>query len=193
MMAGAYIVHEPNGYWETKREEIIEMEPELSQSEVEAKVKGLRDTLTRTIADVMAGSKNAGKFLSVVDIIDPISNTPQQWKIEPIEMNIDKYIDAQVKVSRIADSSTTSGLGLNPALANIIIDEKGDSGSQMLYALKIFFGADTQIPEDIILEPINDAIAINFPRKKNIRMGLYRQMINKEDNVTASQRTTNNM
>ena len=89
-------------------------------------------------------------------------------------MNIDKYIEAQAKISRIADSSTTSGFGLSPALANIIIDGKSDSGSQMLYALKIFYGADTQIAE-----------------KKGIFLGLYRKVINKEDNVTAADRPTN--
>ena len=106
-------------------------------------------------------------------------------------MNIDKYIDALTKISRIADSSTTSGLGLNPALANIIIDGKGDSGSQMLYALKLFYGADTQIPEEIALEAINDAIRINFPHKKGVFMGLYRKVINKEDNVSSGDRATN--
>ena len=111
----------------------------------------LKDELTEAIADVMAGKKNAGKFFSCVDFMDDLGHT-QSWKIEPIEMNIDKYIEAQAKISRIADSSTTSGFGLSPALANIIIDGKSDSGSQMLYALKIFYGADTQIPEEIALE-----------------------------------------
>ncbi|MEG0889498.1 MAG: hypothetical protein RSH25_13620, partial [Bacteroides sp.] len=143
-----------------------------------------------TIADVMAGKENAGKFFTCVDFVDPDGHV-QSWKIEPIEMNIDKYIDAQAKISRIADSSTTSGFGLNPALSNIIIDGKGDSGSQMLYALKIFYGADTQIPEEIALEALNDAIRINFPHKRGVFMGMYRKVINKEDNVTAGDRVTN--
>ena len=138
----------------------------------------------------MAGQKNAGKFFSCVDFVDEFGNV-QSWKVEPIEMNIDKYIEAQAKISRIADSSTTSGFGLSPALANIIIDGKSDSGSQMLYALKIFYGADTQIPEEIALEAINDAIRINFPNKKGIFLGIYRKVINKEDNVSASDRSTN--
>jgi hypothetical protein len=107
-------------------------------------------------------------------------------------MNIDKYISAQAQISRIADSSTTSGFGLNPALSNIIIDGKGDSGSQMLYALKIFYAADTQIAEDIIFEPVNTALKINFPHK-NLSMGIYRKAVNKEDNVTGKDRVTNNM
>ena len=129
----------------------------------------------------MAGKKNAGKFFTCVDFVDQDGNL-QSWKIEPIEMNVDKYISAQAEISRIADSSTTSGFGLNPALSNIIIDGKGDSGSQMLYALKIFYG-----------EALNDAIRINFPHKKGIFIGMYRKVINKEDNVTASERATNQM
>jgi hypothetical protein len=193
MMAGAYIIHEPSSYWEDRKMSLIEMYPEDTMSQIQARLNKLREEVTATIAEVMAGSKNAGKFFTAVDFVDPATGKDQSWKIEPIEMNIDKYIDAQVKVSRIADSSTTSGFGLSPALSNLIIDGKSDSGSQMLYALKIFFGSDTQIPEDIVLEPINDAIAINFPNKKGIKLGLYRQMINKEDNVTATDRATNNI
>ena len=108
-------------------------------------------------------------------------------------MNIDKYIDAQVKISRIADSSTTSGFGLSPALSNIIIDGKSDSGSQMLYALKIFYGADTRIPEEIALEALNDALHINFPTKRDLFVGLYRKIINKEENVTTGNRVSQNV
>lgn len=190
MIAAAYVVHSPAEYWNEKEQKIIEMNPELDDAGIQKKMTDLRDQITEQIADVMAGKRNAGKFFSCVDFVDSYGHK-QEWKIEPIEMNIDKYIDAQAKISRIADSSTTSGLGLSPALANIIIDGKSDSGSQMLYALKIFYGADTQIAEDIVLEALNDAIRINFPHKNGIFIGLYRKAINKEDNVTASSRLTN--
>ncbi len=190
MIAAAYIVHVPQGYWQGKRDVIVEKHPDYTEAQISAKLDELKMTLSQQIAEVMAGKNNAGKFFMCVDFID-LDGHEQSWKIEPIEMNIDKYIDALAKISRIADSSTTSGLGLNPALANIIIDGKGDSGSQMLYALKLFYGADTQIPEDIALEAINDAIRINFPQKKGVFIGLYRKVINKEDNVTAGERATN--
>ena len=190
MIAAAYIVHVPQGYWEEKRRLIEDKQPDLNEAQILRKLDDVKQTLAKQIAEVMAGKNNAGKFFMCVDFID-VDGHEQSWKIEPIEMNIDKYIEALTKISRIADSSTTSGLGLNPALANIIIDGKGDSGSQMLYALKLFYGADTQIPEDIALEAINDAIRINFPHKKGIFMGLYRKVINKEDNVTAGERATN--
>lgn len=190
LIAAAYIIHEPAEYWNQKREDIMAIHSEWDENKIFNELERLKDEITKNIADVMAGRKNVGKFFTCIDFVDPDGNK-QEWKIEPIEMNVDKYIDAQTKISRIADSSTTSGFGLNPALANIIIDGKGDSGSQMLYALKIFYGADTQIPEEIALEAINDAIRINFPNKKGIFMGMYRKVINKEDNVTASNRATN--
>ena len=190
MIAAAYIVHVPQGYWQEKRNVIVDKHPDYTEAQITCMLDDVKETLAKQIAEVMAGKNNAGKFFMCVDFID-LDGHEQSWKIEPIEMNIDKYIDALAKISRIADSSTTSGLGLNPALANIIIDGKGDSGSQMLYALKLFYGADTQIPEDIALEAINDAIRINFPQKKGVFMGLYRKVINKEDNVTAGERATN--
>lgn len=190
LIAAAYIIHEPAEYWAQKREDIMAIHPEWDDAKIYNEMELLKDQITKQIADVMAGRKNVGKFFTCIDFVDPDGNK-MEWKIEPIEMNVDKYIEAQTKISRIADSSTTSGFGLNPALANIIIDGKGDSGSQMLYALKIFYGADTQIPEEIALEAINDAIRINFPNKKGVFMGIYRKVINKEDNVTAAKRATN--
>lgn len=188
MIAAAYVVHSPQEYWNQKHELIMAMHEDWDETKIQKEMERLKDELTETIANVMAGKRNAGKFFSCVDFVDADGHA-QSWKIEPIEMNIDKYIDAQAKISRIADSSTTSGFGLSPALANIIIDGKSDSGSQMLYALKIFYGADTQIPEDIVLEAINDALRINFPQKKGIFLGIYRKVINKEENVSTPDRT----
>ena len=93
-----------------------------------------------------------------------------QFQIEPIEMNIDKYIEALLESQNFPYCRLEHApvAGLNPSLANIIIEQGGDSGSQMLYALKLFYGADTQIPEDVCLEAINDAIHINFPDKKDL-------------------------
>lgn len=190
VIAAAYIVHEPHAYWAEKRNAIVQDHPEWTDATVDAELDKLRDRITRQIADVMAGKQNAGKFFTCVDFVDDMGHE-QSWKIEPIELNLDKYIQAQKDISRMADSATTSAMGLSPALSNIIIDGKSDSGSQMLYALKIFYGADTVIPEQIVLEAINDAIRINFPEKKDLFLGFYHKTIQKEDNVSAGDRMTN--
>ena len=190
LIAAAYIVHEPAGYWDRKKQDLMEDHPEWELAHINKKMEELRDEIIKKLAEVMSGKENAGKFFTCVDFIDEMGHM-QSWKIEPIEMNLDKYIAAQKDIARLADSATTSGFGLSPALANIIIDGKSDSGSQMLYALKIFYGADTQIAEEIALEGINDAIRINFPQKKGVFLGLYRKVIQKEDNVSAEDRAIN--
>ena len=190
VIAAAYIVHEPQAYWREKQTAIEADHPEWSEQQVSKEIDSLRDNITRQIADVMAGKHNAGKFFTCVDFVDDQGN-PQSWKIEPIELNLDKYIAAQKDISKMADSATTSAMGLSPALANIIIDGKSDSGSQMLYALKIFYGADTIIPEQIALEALNDALRINFPEKRDLFLGFYHKTIQKEDNVSAGDRMAN--
>ena len=112
MIAAAYVVHSPQEYWNQKRELIMTMHEDWDEAKIQKEMERLKDELTEAIADVMAGKKNAGKFFSCVDFMDDLGHT-QSWKIEPIEMNIDKYIEAQAKISRIADSSTTSGFGLS--------------------------------------------------------------------------------
>ena len=190
VIAAAYMVHEPQAYWHEKQIAIESDHPEWTEQQVAKELDKLRDQITRQIADVMAGKHNAGKFFTCVDFVDDQGNE-QSWKIEPIELNLDKYIQAQKDISKMADSATTSAMGLSPALANIIIDGKSDSGSQMLYALKIFYGADTVIPEQIVLEALNDALRINFPQKKDLFLGFYHKTIQKEDNVSAGDRMTN--
>ena len=190
VIAAAYIVHEPQAYWHEKQTAIEQDHPDWTDQQVSTELDRLRDRITRQIADVMAGKQNAGKFFTCVDFVDDQGHV-QEWKIEPIELNLDKYIAAQKDIAKMADSATTSAMGLSPALANIIIDGKSDSGSQMLYALKIFYGADTRIPEEIALEALNDAMHINFPEKRDLWLGFYHKTVQKEDNVSADDRMIN--
>ena len=188
MIAAAYQVHEPAQYWDTRMDMLRTTYPEYDDKQLGIELDKLRDELTKTIGNVLSGKKNVGKFLESIDFVDD-NGTLCAWKIEPIEMNIDKYIEAQSKISVLADSSTTSGFGLNPALSNIIIQGKGDAGSQILYAWKLFYAADTQIAEDIVFESIHAALKINFP-DKNFSMGLYTPVAAKESDLSASARTT---
>lgn len=191
VIAAAYIVHEPQAYWTEKRMQLEQDHPEWTDQKIGQQLDKLRDKITQQIADVMAGKENAGKFFTCVDFTDD-QGRQQTWKIEPIELNLDKYIAAQKDIARLADSATTSAMGLSPALSNIIIDGKSDSGSQMLYALKTFYAADTRIAEDIVLEALNDALHINFPGKAHLWFGFYQKTVQKEDNVSAGDRMVNN-
>lgn len=190
MIAAAYHVHQPEAYWEKKKEMIMDSNPEWDENRVYKRLGELQDEMSATIANVLAGKRNAGKFLTTIDVTDE-QGQPQQWKIEPINMNLKDYIDSQVKISQTADSATTSGIGLHPSLSNIIIGGQLNSGSQMLYALKLYLASDTNITEEIIFEPINIALKINFPNK-NLKMGFYHKVVLKEENVNPEDRVTNN-
>jgi hypothetical protein len=78
-------------------------------------------------------------------------------------------------------------MGLHPSLSNIIVGGQLSSGSQMLYALKLYLASDTTIPEEVVMEPINQAIQANFPGKK-LRMGFYHNTVQREENVSPSNR-----
>lgn len=62
MIAAAYVVHSPQEYWTQKEQQIREMNQEWTDAQVYKEIERLRDEVTKTIANVMAGQKNAGKF-----------------------------------------------------------------------------------------------------------------------------------
>lgn len=89
-----------------------------------------------------------------------------------------------------ADSATASGMGLHPALSNIMVDGKLASGSEQLYALKLYLATEVDIPEMIVTRAINAAIAANWPAKK-LKLGFYHDIVKTEDSVTSGERVKN--
>lgn len=188
-IAAAFHIHSPQGYWDDKREKLLMKHPDWTDAAIDKKLQELKDQLFESIAQALAGKQNAGKFIETVDFYDNDSNLCQ-WKIEPIDQKIKDFIEAQIKVSDKADSAATSGMGLNPSLANLVTSGSLSAGSQLLYAMKFHILSDVNIPERIIFQAINDAIAINWP-KEDVKMGFYRKIIMKEDEVSPANRITN--
>ncbi|MBQ9597948.1 MAG: hypothetical protein IJR34_06835, partial [Bacteroidales bacterium] len=71
-----------------------------------------------------------------------------------------------------------------------MVNGKLASGSELLYAFKLYLHTDLEIPTSIILEPINQAIAYNFPGK-NVKLGFYHQSIQSEEALSSGQRLKN--
>lgn len=189
-IATAFHVHSPAGYWEEKADKLKQMYPAETDLQIENRLNALKDETFLKMTQVLSGKKNAGKFIETVDFYDDGGNLCQ-WKIESIDQKIKEFIEAQIKISEKADSATTSGLGLHPSLSNIVVNGQLSSGSQMLYALKLYMASDTSIPEEVIMDAINQAIEVNFPGK-GLRLGFYHQVVMKEENVEPAQRVTNN-
>lgn len=190
-ISAAWHIHSPQAYWEAKKTKLEDRHPELTDEEIDKKLDQLKDELFESISNALSGSKNAGKFIETVDFTDPDSGQTLSWKIEPIDQKIKDFIEAQVKVGDKADSAATSGMTLHPSLANLIVPNSTFSGSTMLYALKLYLASDTSIPEEVIFEPVNRAIAINWPHK-NIQIGFYRRIVMKEENITSADRVASN-
>lgn len=187
-----YHVHSPSGYWQKKRELLEDKYPDKDSLFIDKKLEDVKTEVFKSMTETLSGKKNAGKFIETVDFFDSDANTVVSWKIEPIDQKFKEFIDAQLEVSKKADAATTSGIGLHPALSNIMVDGKLSSGSEMLYALKLYLASDTNIPEEVILEPINQAIQTMFPNSKK-RIGFYHKIVLREESVTPGERTANNV
>lgn len=188
-LALTHHIHSPAGYWAEKRDKLEARFPSKQETEIDKLLAELKEETFKTISEVLAGKKNTGKFIETVDFYDEEAGEIVSWKIEQVPTNNDKFVKSQIEISHEAQSAITSGIGLNAALSNIMIGGKGSSGSEMLYALKLYLASDVAIAEEVIFEAINQCIEIMWPEKK-CRLGFYHQVVMKEENVTPSDRVT---
>lgn len=186
----AFHIHTPAEYWDQKKTKLEERFPADTEDQIDRRLNKLKDQTFEKMTKVLAGKKNAGKFIETVDFYDVDGNLCA-WKIEPIDQKIKDFIESQLKISEMANSATTSGMGLHPSLSNIVVNGQLSSGSQVLYALKNYMTSETSIPEEVIFEPVNQAIAANFPNKK-LKVGFHHQIVMKEENVNPDKRVANN-
>jgi len=186
-ISSAHHIQAPAGYWEEKKELLKKQYPLATEASINKKVDELQDELLAKMAKTLTSKKNTGKFLSTVTFYDE-NNNLCEWKVSAIDQKFKDYVETQLKISDQADSAITSTVGVHPSLSNIIVDGKLASGSEILYAYKLYMASDTTIPEEVIFEPINQAIRANFPDKSNIFMGFYHPEVMKESQVSPSNR-----
>lgn len=188
----AYHVHSPQAYWDAKREMLRRIHPEWAadDAKIEAEIAKMTGEFLRSLTAVLSGKENAGKFFHTVDVLDDDTGKPVTWHIDPIDQKIKDFVESQLKISEASSSAITSGMGLHPALSNLIINGKLASGSELLYAFKLFLSSDTEIPESTVLEPVNQAIAFNFPGK-DLRVGFYHRSVKTEEATPTKDRIKN--
>lgn len=185
----AYHFESPQAYWDLKEEKLRERCASNGTTYSDKLMEELKDSILNQLAGVLAGKKNVGKIFHTISFTDD-DGDKCEWKVTPIENKSKDFIEGQLKIADKADSATTSAIGLHPALSNIMVAGKLASGSEMLYALKLYLSSDTAIPEGIIMEAINTAIKINWP-EKNLKLGFYHKVVLTEENVSPNDRTKN--
>lgn len=185
----AYHVHSTSNYWDYRRDILRRQNPEWSDAEVEVEIVKITTKLLTSMTEVLTGKENAGKFIHTIDIVDDMGNKTE-WRIEPIDQKIKDFVESQLKISEASVSAITSGMGLHPSLSNIMVNGKLASGSEMLYAFKLYLNSDVDIASQTILGPINQAIAFNFPGK-DLKLSFYHQSVKTEESLSASDRIKN--
>lgn len=191
MINVAFHIESPNEYWEAQEEKLKDKCTRANREYRSEMLDEHKDDVLRKLAEALSGKRNVGKFFHTVTLKD-LDGKPCEWKITPIDQKIKDFIEGQIRVSEKADSATTSGIGLHPSLSNIMVDGKLSSGSEMLYALKLYLASDTSIPEEIILQSVNRAIQINFPNTP-WRLGFYHKIVLREEDVSPNERTSKNV
>lgn len=188
----AYHVHSPASYWDDKRELLRQIHPEWAtdDAKIEEEISKMTERFLQNLTQVLSGKENAGKFFHTVDVIDPQTGKPVSWSIEPIDQKIKDFVESQLKIAEASSSAITSGMGLHPALSNLIINGKLASGSELLYAFKLFLASDTEIPESTVLEPVNQAIKFNYP-DRDVRVGFYHRTVHTEEATSTADRMKN--
>ena len=186
----AYHIQAPKEYWDAKRLTLQTLHPDWSDLRLEEEISKLTAELLENLTKVLSGKENAGKFFYTVDMPSDTGSGRVTWSIAAIDQKIKDFIESQLKISEASTSAITSGMGLHPSLSNVMVNGKLASGSELLYAFKLFLLSDTQIASDTVLEPINEAIAFNFPGT-GLKLAFYHKQMEAEESLTSSARVKN--
>jgi hypothetical protein len=183
----------PSSYWDAVEEKLKEQVAAAKQDWRQDVLESYKETFLQSLASVLAGKKNVGKFIHTqskrIDL-DMGKSDLDKWEFIPLDMKMNDFIKAQIEISQRADVAIASGIGLAPSLSNIVADGRQGSGSETLYAYKLFRTSAVFKIEAAVFGILNDVITYNFPNK-DIQLGFYSEPVMKEQNVTPGDRMVN--
>ncbi len=189
-MAIKYHIEVPAIYWDKMRDEIMLNCENNGTPFTEDIFKNAQDKVMESFSIALAGNDKVGKFVSTATAYDEIGNSYVGWKITALDQKVKDFIDAQINIANEALFQTTSGIGLHPALSNLSKDGNLPSGSEQLYAFKLYLATGVDIPEGIVMKDINMAINANFPGK-GLRLGFYHDVLLTESQTSPTDRIKN--
>ncbi|MFZ4569773.1 MAG: hypothetical protein ACOYM0_01430 [Bacteroidales bacterium] len=189
-MAIKYHIEVPAIYWDQMRQRLEEECVRTNVPFTEKAFEKLKDDTFEAVSLALSGNDKVGKFLTTDSIFDEAGNQYIGWKVTPLDQKVSDYIDAQISISNQSLFMTTSGLGLHPALSNLSKDGNLPSGSEQLYAFKLYLATGVDIPEGIVMKDINMAIRANFPGT-DLRLGFYHEIVMTEEKTNPKDRLKN--
>lgn len=184
-------IESPAAYWAQKEEQLkknCELQGKLYKDEM---LEDLKDEVFRKVAEGLIGIEKAGKMLTTETFYDEMAAEYVGWKVTTIDQKVKNYITAQLDIAKRADFEMSAGVGLHPALSNMSADGNLPSGSEQLYAFKLYLLTGVDIPESIVCKDINQALAVNFP-EKDLKIGFYHDTVLTEETTSPADRVKNN-
>ena len=185
-----YHIKIPEAYWIAAEEELQSSCLKKSIAYTDKMLQDFKEKKLQAFADILRGVDNVGKFVTTEKFFDANANEYVGWEIEVLDQKVKDFIDAQVNIAKQASLETTAGIGLHPALSNISFDGNLPSGSEQLYAFKLYLLTGVAIPESIVCKDLNNAIAVNFPGK-NLKIGFYHDVVITESATAPADRIKN--
>lgn len=185
-------IESPQQYWDDAEEKIREQCTLMKEPYSPKMLEEYKDAAMEEFAASLTGRSNAGKFLHTSRFFNGAANSFDGWKVTPIDKKIKDYIEAQVAICGKSEAAATSGFGLDPALANLILDTKLGSGSEKLYSLKVYNATETAIPDMVLCRPFQWWLDSAFPGR-GLKIGLHRPVVEAEKNVNPEARVKANI
>ncbi len=183
-------IKSPKAYWDEKRSLLEGQCIKKNVTYEEKMLEDLKDEMFSQLGDMLSGVDNVGKFFESEFVTNQYGKM-EGWEITAVDMKVQDFINAQLNIAKQADFEVASGLGLAPSLSNLSMDGNLSSGSEQLYALKLYDATDIEIPERHVTKAINLAIKANFPDTK-LKLGFYHKIVKKEEDISPEKRVTNN-
>lgn len=183
-------IESPQGYWDKAEERLRDVCRKRGEVYTAKMLEDYKDQTMEKFAEGMTGVKNVGKFMHTSSFWDDAAGSFEGWKVTPIDKKVRDYIEAQIRISNKADAAATSGFGIDPVLANLILENKLSSGSEKLYSIKVYNATETAIPDSVLCAPFQYYINANYPGT-DIRIGMYRRSVEAEQNINPENRMKN--
>jgi hypothetical protein len=140
------------------------------KGKTDKEIEVMKKEVTTRLDQVLSGAENAHKaFISFVQDNLGASNV-SEWKIEKIETDLkdSSYLDLHRRASEVH----SQGHGLDPALSGIHTAGRLSSGSEIRNLLNYHIAYKTPRVRRMAMQPINLIKAINFPGKRDIKIGV---------------------
>ncbi len=184
-------IESPASYWDRHEQRIRDLCAQTGETYDPAMLEEFKDTAMEHFAAALTGKENAGKFIHTSRFWNTDANDFEGWKITPIDNKLKEYIEAQMAICKKSEAAATSGFGLDPSLSNLMLDTKLGSGSEKLYALKVYNATETAVPDMVLCRPWQTMLDVNHPGS-DLRVGLFRRVVDAEQNVNPENRVKEN-